>query len=140
VSGRGAQRRGGSSRTVSVGEQIRRELSQLLVEGLKDPRIAFVTISTVKVAADMGLATVNYTVLGSDKQIRDTEIGIQQSAGWIRRELSHRLQLRHMPNLRFCLDHNLENSFHIQGLLSQLPDEDRKPVDPSDKDSEAGPE
>jgi ribosome-binding factor A len=115
-----------------VGEQIRRELSQLLIEGLKDPRIGFVTISTVKVAADMGLATVNYTVLGSEKQIRDSEIGIQQSAGWIRRELSHRLKLRHMPNLRFCLDHNLENSFHIQGLLSQLPDEDRKPIAPSE--------
>jgi len=126
---RGA-RRSGASRTTSVGEQIRREFSQLLLEGLKDPRIGFVTVSTVKVSSDMGVATVNYTVLGSDKSLRDTEIGLEQSAGWIRRELAHRLKLRHMPTLRFLHDKNLENSFHIQGLLTQLPDEDRKPLEP----------
>lgn len=116
----------------SVGEQIRRELSQLFLEGLKDPRIAFVTVSTVNVTSDLSLATINYTVLGSEKEVRDTEIGLQQSAGWLRKELSHRLKLRHMPQLRFYLDHNLENSFYIQSLLTKLPDEDRKPLDPSE--------
>jgi len=125
-------RRSGASRTTSVGEQIRREFSQLLLEGLKDPRIGFVTVSTVKVSSDMGVATVNYTVLGSDKSLRDTEIGLEQSAGWIRRELAHRLKLRHMPTLRFLHDRNLENSFHIQGLLTQLPDDDRKPLEPEE--------
>jgi len=129
---RGRPSRGGGSRTASVGEQIRRELSQLFLEGLKDPRIAFVTVSTVNVTSDLSLATVNYTVLGSEKEIRDTEVGLQQSAGWLRKELAHRLKLRHMPQLRFYLDHNLENSFHIQSLLTKLPEEDRKPLDPSE--------
>ena len=126
---RGA-RRSGASRTTSVSEQIRREFSQLLLEGLKDPRIGFVTVSNVKISSDMSVATINYTVLGSEKSLRDTEIGLEQSAGWIRRELAHRLKLRHMPILRFLHDKNLENSFYIQGLLTQLPDEDRKPLDP----------
>ena len=104
---RGAKR-SGASRTTSVGEQIRREFSQLLLEGLKDPRIGFVTVSTVKVSTDMGVATVNYTVLGSDKSLRDTEIGLEQSAGCIRRELAHRLKLRHMPRLEFQLDELIE--------------------------------
>jgi ribosome-binding factor A len=117
-----------------VGEQIRRELSQLFIEGLKDPRIGFVTVSTVKVSPDISLATVNYTVMGSEKELRDTEIGLQQSAGWIRKELASRLKLRHMPNLRFLHDKNLENSFYIQSLLTKLPDEDRKPLDPAEEE------
>lgn len=116
------------SRTVSVGEQIRRELGQLFIEGLKDPRIGFVTISTVKVSSDMSVAMVNYTVLGTDKSVRDSEVGLNQSTGWLRKELAHRLKLRHMPNLKFVMDKNLENSMHINALLTQLPDEDRKPL------------
>jgi ribosome-binding factor A len=115
-----------------VGEQIRRELGQLFIEGLKDPRIGFVTISTVKVSSDMSVAMVNYTVMGSDKSVRDSEIGLNQSAGWLRKELAHRLKLRHMPNLKFVMDKNLENSMHINALLTQLPDEDRKPLPPQE--------
>ena len=117
---------------VSVGEQIRRVLAQLFIEGLKDPRIGFVTISSVKVSADMSVATVNYTVLGSDKSVNDTAVGLEQSAGWLRKELAHRLRLRFMPALRFCLDRNLENSMHINELLVNLPEEDRKPLPPQD--------
>ena len=121
-------RRPGGSRTVSVGEQIRRELCQLFIEGLKDPRIGFVTISTVKISSDMSVAVVNYTVMGSDKSVRDSEVGLDQSAGWLRKELARRLQLRHMPHIKFCLDKNLENSMHINNLLTGLSDEERKPL------------
>lgn len=120
------------SRTVSVGEQIRRELGQLFIEGLKDPRIGFVTISTVKVSSDMSVAMINYTVMGTEKSVRDSEVGLIQSAGWLRKELAHRLKLRHMPNLKFVMDKNLENSMHINALLTQLPDEDRKPLPPQE--------
>ncbi|MCB9496465.1 MAG: 30S ribosome-binding factor RbfA [Fibrobacteria bacterium] len=116
----------GSPRALQIGELIRRELAKLSVEGLKDPRIGFVTFSGVKVSRDMSVAMVNFTVLGSDKQVRDSVIGLQQSGGWLRRELSRRLRLRHMPELRFVLDHNLENSMHINELLAGLPEEDRK--------------
>jgi len=120
------------SRTVSVGEQIRRELGQLFIEGLKDPRIGFVTISTVKVSSDMSVAMINYTVMGTEKSVRDSEIGLNQSAGWLRKELAHRLKLRHMPNIKFVMDKNLENSMHINALLTQLPDDDRKPLPPEE--------
>lgn len=115
-----------------MGEQIRRELGQLFIEGLKDPRIGFVTISTVKVSSDMSVAMVNYTVMGSEKSVRDSEVGLSQSAGWLRKELAHRLKLRHMPNIKFVMDKNLENSMHINVLLTQLPDEDRKPLPPEE--------
>ena len=127
-----SSRRPGGSRTVSVGEQIRRELGQLFIEGLKDPRIGFVTISNVKVSSDMSVATVNYTVLGSDKSMRDSEVGLEQSAGWLRKELAHRMKLRHMPILKFCLDKNMENSMMINELLVKLPEDDRKPLPPQD--------
>jgi ribosome-binding factor A len=116
------------ARPLQIGELIRRELGQLSIEGLKDPRIGFVTFSSVKVSRDMSVAMVNFTVFGSDKQVRDSEIGLHQSAGWLRRELARRLKLRHMPELRFVLDHNLENSMHVNELLAGLPEEDRKPT------------
>lgn len=110
------------ARPLAVGEQIRRELSNILMDGLKDPRVGFVTISGVRVTSDMSLATVNYTVLGSDKQVRDSVIGMQKSAGYLRKELGRRLRMRVLPELRFLLDHNLENSMHINELLSAIPD------------------
>ena len=118
----------GGSRTLQIGEQIRRELGQLLIEGLKDPRIGFVTFSSVKVSRDMSVAMVNYKVLGSDKQIKDSHNCLQQSGGWLRRELSRRRRLSYVTELRFVLDHNLENSMQINEMLANLPDEDRKPL------------
>jgi ribosome-binding factor A len=107
---------------LAVGEQIRRELSNILMDGLKDPRVGFVTISSVRVTSDMSLATVNYTVLGSDKQVRDSVIGMEKSAGFLRKELGRRLRMRVLPELRLLLDHNLENSMHINELLAEIPE------------------
>ena len=109
-------------RSLAVGEQIRRELSNILMDGLKDPRVGFVTISSVRVTSDMSLATVNYTVLGSDKQVRDSVIGMEKSAGFLRKELGRRLRMRVLPELRLLLDHNLENSMHINELLAEIPE------------------
>ena len=110
------------NRTRLVGEQMRKEISVMLQSQTKDPRIGFITISRVDVAADMAVATVRYSVMGDEKEARDTQIGLHQAAGWLRRELSGVLRMRHVPELRFEMDKNLENSLRIQEILNQLPE------------------
>lgn len=110
------------NRTKLVGEQMRKEISLLLQSQTKDPRIGFVTVSRVDVSGDMSFATVRYSVLGNEKNAVDSGIGLHQAGGWLRRELSHILRMRQVPALRFVLDKNLDNSLHIQELLSKLPE------------------
>ncbi len=110
------------NRTKLVGEQMRKEISLLLQLQTKDPRIGFVTVSRVDVSGDMSVATVRYSVTGNEKEARDSEIGLHQAAGWLRRELSGILRMRHVPELRFAMDKNLDNSLRIQELLNQLPE------------------
>ena len=110
------------NRTKLVGEQMRKEISLLLQLQTKDPRIGFVTVSRVDVSGDMSVATVRYSVMGNEKEARDSEIGLHQAAGWLRRELSGILRMRHVPELRFAMDKNLDNSLRIQELLNQLPE------------------
>jgi ribosome-binding factor A len=110
------------TRTKLVGEQMRKEISLLLQLQTKDPRIGFVTVSRVDVSGDMSVATVRFSVMGNEKEARDTEIGLHQAGGWLRRELSGILRMRHVPELRFAMDKNLDNSLRIQELLNQLPE------------------
>ena len=110
------------NRTKLVGEQMRKEISLLLQLQTKDPRIGFVTVSRVDVSGDMSVATVRYSVMGNEKEARDSEIGLHQAAGWLRRELSGILRMRHVTELRFAMDKNLDNSLRIQELLNQLPE------------------
>jgi ribosome-binding factor A len=122
------------NRTRLVGEQMRKEISVMLQLQTKDPRIGFLTISRVDVSSDMSYATVRYSVLGDEKNARDTEIGLHQAAGWLRRELSGVLRMRHVPELRFELDKNLENSLRIQEILNQLPELKTPPTKAAEED------
>ncbi len=129
-------RRPASNRPRLVGEQMRKEISLMLQMHTKDPRVGFVTVSRVDVSGDLSVATVRYSTLGDEKAIRDSEIGLRQAAGWLRRELSQVLRMRQVPELRFVYDHNLDNSLRIQEILDGLP-ELRKPAAESEADSEA---
>lgn len=103
-----------------VGEQLQKEISALLLKGLKDPRVGFVTITEVAVTPDMRLARVHYTVYGDEKQRAETQKGLKSAVPYIRRELSSRLRLRYVPELTFEFDKAQEYGNHIDSLLRQL--------------------
>lgn len=103
-----------------VGEQLQKEISALLLKGLKDPRVGFVTITGVSVTPDMHLARVYYTVYGDETQRIDTQKGLKSAVPFIRRELSRRLRLRFVPELIFEFDKALEYGNRIDSLLRQL--------------------
>ncbi len=107
-------------RSHRVGEQIQKEISALLIKGLKDPRIGFVTITAVEVTPDLHLARVFFSVMGSESDIKNTEKGLKSSVPYLRRELGKRLRMRYVPDLLFQFDHSLAYGNRIDTLLRQI--------------------
>ncbi len=108
------------ARAVRVAEVVRAEVAQLLSKGLKDPRVGFVSIMAVKMSSDLQYANLYVSVYGSEKEKKDSLIGLRNSAGWIRRELGRRLKLRLTPEVRFFEDTTLDDVFHIEEVLKEL--------------------
>lgn len=111
-----------SRRTDRLGELFRIEISKLLQKGLKDPRVGFATINRVDITEDLSFAKVLVSVMGSDKEKRDTIIGLRSSAGFIRQFLGKGIKIRKIPELQFVLDENLEHALHIDSILAELKD------------------
>ncbi|MFQ5816714.1 MAG: 30S ribosome-binding factor RbfA [Terriglobia bacterium] len=103
-----------------VGEQIREEISSLLLRELKDPRIGFATVTAVRVSPDLRHARVYVSVLGSAEQRQESLRGLEAASSFLRRELSHRLRMHHVPALRFELDTTLEQGARIEELLEEV--------------------
>ncbi|MFQ5663098.1 MAG: 30S ribosome-binding factor RbfA [Terriglobia bacterium] len=102
-----------------LGEQLREEISGLVVRGLKDPRIGFATITGVRVTSDLRQAWVYVSVLGSAEAQQRTLEGFRAAKSFIRRELAHRLDIRRIPDLAFELDRSAEQAERIEELLRQ---------------------
>ncbi len=120
------------SRAVRVAEVVRAEIAQLLAKGLKDPRIGFVSIMAVKMSSDLQYASVYVSLYGSDKEKRDSLIGLRRSAGWVRRELGRRLKLRLTPEVRFFEDTTLDDVFHLEKVFEEIKESDERGTDEED--------
>ena len=107
-------------RIEKIQELMKQEISKIILQELKDPRIGFVTVTQVEVSRDLSLAKVYISIMGSEEQIEGSWKGLQSSLGFIRREVGHRIRLRITPELRFVLDKSLDYSDHIQKLLLQI--------------------
>lgn len=116
------------TRKERVQEALRKEISMLIQNGLKDVRVGFVTIMSVEISPDLKVADVHYSVLGSEKEIRDTGVGLKRATGFIRREVGHRVKLRYTPALHFKLDQSLDHSFHIDEVLKKIKREKNEPA------------
>lgn len=112
-----------SVRIRRVAEQIRAELSQLLREDVQDPRIGLVTVTRVKLASDLGAATIFYSPLGEDAdEARRTELSHAMGAvtGFLRKQLARRMKLRHTPQLRFIFDDSIAEGSHTLKVMREL--------------------
>ncbi|MDG5788994.1 30S ribosome-binding factor RbfA [Evansella sp. AB-P1] len=108
-----------------VGEQIKKELSDIIQRELKDPRIGFITITAVEVTGDLQQATAFITVYGDDEQRSKTLQGLDKAKGFIRSEIGKRVQLRKTPELSFKFDESIERGNRIEELLRNLNKEDK---------------
>jgi ribosome-binding factor A len=109
-----------------VGEQMKKELSDIIGRKIKDPRIGFVTVTDVQVTGDLQQAKVYISVLGDDEQRENTLKGLAKATGFIRTEIGHRIRLRKTPEIIFEFDESIDYGNRIETLLHQLHTEDEE--------------
>lgn len=104
-----------------VAEEIAHEINAMLAGELKDPRLeGMVVVSEVRVQPDMKHARVFVSMRGAEKEQSDAIKALEHAAGFIKRELVERLQLRRLPEMHFALDHSQEYSERIEQLLREM--------------------
>lgn len=95
------------------------EISKILRTEIKDERISFVTITDVKITSDLYYAKVYVTVLNDNE--RDNIIKLlNKASNFIERELSHRIQIRRMPNITFVYDESIEYANNIEKIIERI--------------------
>ena len=107
-----------SQRAQRVGDQIQKELADLLHNEVKDPRVGQVTVTSVDVSPDLSHAKVFFTLLDKQK-LDDTLHGLKRSAGFLRSQLARRIKLYTTPELRFEYDESVERGDHLSRLIDQ---------------------
>ena len=109
-------------RVARVAEVIRREVSYLLMNGIKDDRVGvgMVSITDVDVSGDLQHARIFVSIYGTPEAQRETMLGLKSATPFVRRQVGQRLQLRRTPEITFCQDDSLERGSRVVALLSQL--------------------
>ena len=115
-----------SQRAHRVGDQIQREIADLLVNEVKDPRVGPVTITSVDVSADLSHATVRFTHLAGRENAEAAVKALTRTAGFLRSELGHRLNLYSPPQLHFAYDDSIESGMRMSQLIDEAIAADRK--------------
>jgi ribosome-binding factor A len=127
-----------SRRTDRVAHLIQREIGNVILKELTDVRIGFVTISRVEVTTDMAFAKVHVSIMGSDKEKRDSMAGLAHSASYLRTHLAKVMKMRTVPRLQFVEDKNLEHGFRINEILNEIkPKPKPAPDDEADDEEES---
>ncbi len=108
-----------------VASLLRRELSNLLLNGIHDERVSqhMVSITDVEVSGDLQHCKVFVSIFGDKTLQKDVIAGLQGASGFIRAELGRRLQMRRVPELTFLVDRALEKGTSIISLLDKLEEE-----------------
>jgi len=107
-------------RSEKVAEAIHEEVSTLLINGVKDPRVGLVTVTGVKLTDDLRHATVFFSARGTDSERKDAEAGLNSAKGFLRREVGKMLRMRYVPEIIFRYDESVAYGSHIENILKQI--------------------
>jgi ribosome-binding factor A len=110
------------SRTSRIGEVIMRELAQMIQQEVSDPRVGMVTVSHVDVTSDLRYAKVYITRLNdteSEEDVKECIAGLTNAAGFLKRGIAKRVEIRTVPELKFYYDKSLEHGFHMDELIAK---------------------
>ena len=109
-----------SIRPNRVGEQMKKELSEIIGRKIKDPRIGFVTVTDVQVTGDLQQAKVYISVLGDEEQKETTLKGLATAKGFIRSEIGKRIRLRKTPEILFEFDESITYGNRIDTIIHDI--------------------
>jgi ribosome-binding factor A len=107
-------------RSERIADRIREELSEMLIQDISDPRLSGVTITDVTLDREIAYAEIYYSALEGSQRAKEILEGFVHAQGYLRRELSQRIELRVFPQLRFHWDPTNERAEHIEQLISSL--------------------
>ncbi|MFM9041629.1 MAG: 30S ribosome-binding factor RbfA [Vulcanococcus sp.] len=109
-------------RVERVAALIRREVSELLVNGIKDERVSMgmVSVTNVEVAGDLQHCKIFVSIYGSADAQQQALEGLHSAANYVKGELGRRLNMRRTPEVVFQLDRGIEKGTSVLGLLNQL--------------------
>jgi len=100
-----------------VNEALREVLSARITQGLKDPRVGFVTVTAVETSRDLSHAKVFVSVLGDEAERDDSLEGLNSSHGYLQKAIADEVRMKRTPTLEFLHDHSIDQGFRISELL-----------------------
>ncbi|MGD1910699.1 MAG: 30S ribosome-binding factor RbfA [Rivularia sp. (in: cyanobacteria)] len=113
-----------------VTELIKREISLMLLNGIKDDRVGtgMVSVTNVNVSGDLQHAKIYVSIYGTDEARKETMAGLQSATGYVRSELGSRIRLRRTPELVFLEDHSIEKGNKVLSLLNQIKNQQTREI------------
>ena len=114
------------SRALRVQDQLKKEVSEIILGTLKDPQIGFVTITAVEVSGDLKLAKVFYSVLGTPQEKQNTALALKRARGFIQAEINRRVRMKKTPQISFEFDHSIEYGDRIDKIIEELHQETKE--------------
>lgn len=104
-----------------INEEIKKEFSNIIRYDINDPRLtAMVSVTKVEVTSDLRYAKAYVSIFGDEESKKESLEALKNSAGFIRREIGHRIKLRYTPEIIIEIDKSIEHGMHINDLLSDL--------------------
>jgi ribosome-binding factor A len=107
-----------------VGDLILREIADLLMTKVKDPRVKMTTVTGIAVSKDLRYAKVFYSLIGTEQEMLEAQRGLESATGFIKREIGLRMDLKYVPDIVFKHDPSLAEGDHMEKLLQKLKKEE----------------
>ena len=124
-----------NNRTRRIAEEIRKIVSTMLINGIKDPRINFlVSVTDVEVTSDLSYAYIYVSILGGDEE--STLDGLKSACGYIRREVGKNIKIRHTPEIIFKIDDSLLKGMYMDELIKKVNNGYKDSSEENEKDGE----
>ena len=108
------------ARLARVNELMKREIGEILQREISDPRLGFVTITAVRVTADLSQARVSFSVLAPAAELENVKKSLRNARGYIRKSLAGRIEIRRIPELDFVYDETIETGARIEQTLQDI--------------------
>ncbi|GIM27799.1 ribosome-binding factor A [Clostridium polyendosporum] len=105
-----------------INEEVRKEVSDIIRNNIKDPRLtAMVSITNVSVTKDLRFAKVYVSIFGkNEEEQQNSFLALKNSSSFVRKEIGHRINLRYTPEIIFEMDNSIEHGLHIDALLEKI--------------------
>ena len=124
-----------NNRTRRIAEEIRKIVSTMLINGIKDPRInSLVSVTDVEVTSELSYAYIYVSILGGDEE--STLEGLKSACGYIRREVGKSIKIRHTPEIIFKIDDSLLKGMYMDELIKKVNNGYKDSSEENEKDGE----